>query len=38
MAQEAVLRVDGLKKVFRSGGADWVLFENLSFQIGKERC
>jgi len=30
-----VLRVDGLKKVFRSGGADLVLFENLSFQVGK---
>jgi lipoprotein-releasing system ATP-binding protein len=35
IAQEAVLRVDGLKKVFRSGGADLVLFENLSFQVGK---
>ena len=34
-AQEAVLRVDGLKKVFRSGEADLVLFENLSFQVGK---
>jgi lipoprotein-releasing system ATP-binding protein len=30
-----VLRVDGLKKVFRSGEADLVLFENLSFQVGK---
>jgi len=30
-----VLKVDGLKKVFRSGGADLVLFENLSFQVGK---
>ncbi len=35
IAQEAVLKVDGLKKVFRSGGADLVLFENLSFQVGK---
>jgi lipoprotein-releasing system ATP-binding protein len=35
IAQQAVLRVDGLKKVFRSGGADLVLFENLSFQVGK---
>jgi lipoprotein-releasing system ATP-binding protein len=35
IAQEAVLRVDGLKKVFRSGEADLVLFENLSFQVGK---
>ena len=30
-----MLKVDGLKKVFRSGGADLVLFENLSFQVGK---
>jgi lipoprotein-releasing system ATP-binding protein len=28
-----VLRVEGLKKVFRSGGDDLVLFENLSFQV-----
>ena len=35
IAQEAVLKVDGLKKVFRSGGTDLVLFENLSFQVGK---
>jgi len=35
IAQQAVLKVDGLKKVFRSGGADLVLFENLSFQVGK---
>jgi lipoprotein-releasing system ATP-binding protein len=35
IAQEAVLKVDGLKKVFRSGEADLVLFENLSFQVGK---
>src|SRR3954447_14176079 len=35
IAQEAVLKVDGLKKVFRSGRADLVLFENLSFQVGK---
>lgn len=32
---DAILRVEGLKKVFRSGHADLVLFENLSFQIGK---
>lgn len=29
------LRVEGLKKVFRSGGSDLVLFENLSFQVAK---
>ena len=28
-----MLRVESLKKVFRSGGADLVLFENLSFQV-----
>ena len=33
IAHEAMLRVDGLKKVFRSGEADLVLFENLSFQV-----
>jgi lipoprotein-releasing system ATP-binding protein len=31
--QDPVLRVEGLKKVFRSGEADLVLFENLSFQV-----
>ena len=31
--QVSVLRVESLKKVFRSGGADLVLFENLSFQV-----
>src|SRR5712675_3178862 len=33
--QDPVLRVEGLKKVFRSGEADLVLFENLSFQVSK---
>jgi lipoprotein-releasing system ATP-binding protein len=33
IAQEAVLKVEGLKKVFRSGGSDLVLFDNLSFQV-----
>lgn len=33
IGQEAVLRVVGLKKVFRSGGSDLVLFDNLSFQV-----
>jgi lipoprotein-releasing system ATP-binding protein len=32
---EAMLRVEGLKKVFRSGKSDLVLFENLSFQVAK---
>ena len=31
--QTEILRADGLKKVFRSGAADLVLFENLSFQV-----
>jgi len=29
------LRVEGLKKVFRSGGSDLVLFENLSFEVAQ---
>jgi len=33
--QERVLWVEGLKKTFRSGESELVLFENLSFQIGK---
>src|SRR5271169_1384237 len=31
--QEALLRVRGLKKIFRSGESDLVLFENLSFEV-----
>src|ERR1700689_1671406 len=31
--QDALLRVQGLKKVFRSGESDLVLFENLSFEV-----
>jgi len=31
--QDPLLRVENLKKVFRSGDADLVLFENLSFQV-----
>jgi len=31
--QDPLLRVEGLKKVFRSGEADLVLFDNLSFQV-----
>src|ERR1700734_511834 len=30
---EPLLRVQGLKKVFRSGESDLVLFENLSFEV-----
>jgi lipoprotein-releasing system ATP-binding protein len=33
MSREQLLRVEGLKKQFRSGGSDLVLFENLSFQV-----
>src|SRR3954464_841452 len=33
--EEPILRVEGLKKVFRSGESDLVLFENLSFQVNK---
>jgi lipoprotein-releasing system ATP-binding protein len=32
---DPLLRVEGLKKAFRSGEADLVLFENLSFQVAK---
>src|SRR5216684_9310846 len=35
IAQDPLLRVEGLSKVFRSGEAEFVLFENLSFQVGK---
>ncbi len=31
--QEVLLRVEGLKKVFRSGDSELVLFENLSFEV-----
>ena len=33
MAQDELLRVVNLKKVFRSGHSELVLFENLSFQV-----
>jgi lipoprotein-releasing system ATP-binding protein len=33
--EQAMLKVEGLKKVFRSGKSDLVLFENLSFQVDK---
>jgi len=35
MVEGPLLRVEQLKKVFRSGEADLVLFENLSFQVEK---
>jgi lipoprotein-releasing system ATP-binding protein len=35
MDEQVLLRVQGLKKVFRSGDADLVLFENLSFQVAR---
>lgn len=35
MVESETLRVEGLKKVYRSGTSDLVLFENLSFQIHK---
>ena len=35
IAQDPILRVEGLSKRFRSGEAELVLFENLSFQIEK---
>jgi lipoprotein-releasing system ATP-binding protein len=33
MDQNGLLRVENLKKVFRSGSSDLVLFENLSFRV-----
>lgn len=33
--ENLLLRVEGLKKVFRSGDRDLVLFENLSFHVSK---
>jgi len=35
MEEPEILRVQGLKKVFRSGNSDLVLFENLSFEVKK---
>lgn len=35
MSQDPLLRVEGLRKAFRSGEAELVLFENLSFHINK---
>ena len=33
ISRDPILRVESLKKVFRSGESDLVLFENLSFQV-----
>lgn len=35
LIDQAMVRVEGLKKVFRSGKSDLVLFENLSFDVAK---
>ena len=35
LTDKALLRVEGLQKVFRSGKSDLVLFENLSFQVAQ---
>ena len=35
LTQQVLLRIAGLKKVFRSGKSDLVLFENLSFQAAQ---
>jgi lipoprotein-releasing system ATP-binding protein len=32
---QPILKIEGLKKVFRSGKSELVLFENLSFQVAK---
>jgi len=35
IAEDSLLRVEGLSKAFRSGEAELVLFENLSFRVAK---
>jgi lipoprotein-releasing system ATP-binding protein len=35
LIEQPILKIEGLKKVFRSGKSDLVLFENLSFQVTK---
>src|SRR5512146_1120124 len=35
MEQTDILRVEGLRKSFRSGRSELVLFENLSFRVGR---
>jgi lipoprotein-releasing system ATP-binding protein len=34
LIEQAAMRVEGLKKVFRSGASELVLFDNLSFALG----
>src|ERR1041385_1534626 len=33
--KQEVVRAEGLRKVFRSGNAELVLFENLTFQVAR---
>jgi lipoprotein-releasing system ATP-binding protein len=35
LRQQAALRAEGLKKIFRSGASELVLFDNLSFEVGQ---
>ena len=35
LMDQMLLRIEGLRKVFRSGESDLVLFDNLSFQVAK---
>ena len=35
MDEQEILRVEGLRKVFRSGTSELVLFDNLSFRVRK---
>jgi lipoprotein-releasing system ATP-binding protein len=35
MEETEILRAEGVKKVFRSGSTDLVLFDNLSFRVGR---
>ncbi len=35
ISKPEVLRVEGLKKVYKSGQSDLVLFENLSFRVAQ---
>ena len=35
LIEQGILRIEGLKKVFRSGKSDLVLFENLTFHVAK---
>jgi len=34
LRQQAALRVEGLRKTFRSGASELMLFDNLSFEVG----